>query len=419
MTAPGELPPLEVLPPKGGSYGNSLGRLSTLTALSENIYLSAIRAGMVAIVPLTIVGGLFLIVAHPPVAAWQARVAPYAAVLEIPVTATFGLLALFACLSVAYDLGNRLNQDAISSATIALVVFLLLQIDPANGALRMAGLGSNGLFTAILVALVTVRVQKFFADRNVVIRLPPSVPAVVQQSFLSLTPLVFLVVSFWLLRFVLGVDIDGGVQAAFAPLVFALNTLPGILVYALLVTLLWSVGINGDNAVDAIVAPVFLQYLAANAAAMTAGQPLPYVTAYGFFTTFVNVGGTGATLALALVLWNSRDAAYRKVSRLSLPTQIFQINEPIFFGLPIVLNPIFMVPYVLNSLILTTGSYLLMQWNVIHRPFVNVPWTTPPIVGHYLVSGGDWKAAVWGAVSIVIAMMVYFPFARAAERLRR
>jgi cellobiose PTS system EIIC component len=389
-----------------------------LAAVSENTYLSAVRAGMVAIVPLTIIGGLFLIVAHLPVAGWDARVAPYASILEIPVTATFGLLAVFACLSIAYDLGKRLSQDAISSASIATVVFLMLQVDPANGTLRMAGLGSNGLFTAILVALVTVRVQKFFADRNAVIRLPASVPEVVRQSFLSLTPLVFLVVCFWLLRFVLGVDIDGTVQATFAPLVFALNTLPGILVYALLVTLLWSIGINGDNAVDAIVAPVFLQYLAANATAMTAGQPLPYVTAYGFFTTFVNVGGTGATIALALVLWKSRDPGYRKVSRLSLPTQIFQINEPIFFGLPIVLNPIFMIPYVLNAVILTTGSYLLMHWNVIHKPFVNVPWTTPPIIGHYLVSGGDWRAAVWGAASIVIAMMVYFPFARAAERLR-
>jgi PTS system cellobiose-specific IIC component len=407
--------PLEV-PPKGGNYKSLFGGLA---AVSENVYLSAIRAGMVAIVPLTIIGGLFLIVAHLPVAGWEARVAPYAPILEIPVTATFGLLAVFACLAIAYDLGKRLNQDAISSASIALVVFLMLQIDPGNGTLRMAGLGSSGLFTAILIALVTVRIQKFFADRNVVIRLPASVPAVVQQSFLSLTPLIFLVVLFWLLRFVLGVDIDGRVQAVFAPLVFALNTLPGILVYALLVTLLWSIGINGDNAVDAIVAPVFLQYLAANVTAMTAGQPLPYVTAYGFFTTFVNVGGTGATIALALVLWNSRDAGYRKVSRLSLPTQVFQINEPIFFGLPIVLNPIFMIPYVFNALILTTGSYLLMQWNVIHKPFVNVPWTTPPIIGHYLVSGGDWRAAVWGAVSIVIAMMVYFPFARAAERTVR
>jgi len=118
------------------------------------------------------------------------------------------------------------------------------------------------------------------------------------------------------------------------------------------------------------------------------------------------------------VLWNSKEAGFRQVSRLSLPTQVFQINEPIFFGLPIVLNPVFMIPYVLNALILTAGSFLLMHWHVIRRPFVNVPWTTPPIVGHYLVSGGDWKAAAWGAVSIVLAMAVYYPFARAAERSR-
>ena len=148
---------------------------------------------------------------------------------------------------------------------------------------------------------------------------------------------------------------------------FALNTLPGILAYACLVTLLWSIGINGDNAVDAIVAPIFLQYLAANVAAMTEGRPLPYVTAYGFFTTFVNVGGTGATLALTLILWRSSDAGIPEDRRLSLPTQIFQINEPIFFGLPIVLNPVFMVPYVLNALILTTVSYLLMHWSLIQQ----------------------------------------------------
>jgi PTS system cellobiose-specific IIC component len=282
----------------------------------------------------------------------------------------------------------------------------------------MDGLGSKGLFTAVLIALVSVRAQKFCTDKGVVIKLPKNVPPVVYESFLSLSPLFFLVLIFWVTRFVLGVDINNLVQSAFKPLVFALNTLPGILVYAFLVTLLWSVGINGDNAMDAIVAPIFLQFLAANVEAVTAGRPLPYVTANGFFTTFVNVGGTGATIALALIMWNSKEPGFRKVSRISLPTQIFQINEPIFFGFPIVLNPIFMIPYVLNALILTTGTYLLMYWKVIHKPFVNVPWTTPPIIGHYLVSGGDWKAAVWGAVSILIAMAVYYPFAKAAERQR-
>lgn len=438
----------------------------TLIAISENTYMSAIRAGMVSVVPLTIIGGLFMIVAELPIAGWKSLIEPYSHLLRVPVAATFGLLSVFVCFAIGYDLGKRLKQEAIVSATMATLIFLMLQINLQDeylikldqedlikleqedlntletdrlielGAedlskletanlikfddltLSMDGLDSKGLFTAILIALIAVRVQKFFNDTNLVIKMPESVPRVVYESFLSLSPLVFLVLVFWVIRFVAGVDINNIVQAAFSPLVFALNTLPGILTYAFLVTMLWSVGINGDNAMDALVAPIFLQYLGANVEAVTQGQPLPYITANGFFTTFVNVGGTGATLGLALVLWNSKEPGFRKVSRVSLPTQIFQINEPIFFGIPIVLNPIFMIPYILNALILTTCSYLLMYWNVIHRPFVNVPWTTPPIIGHYLVSGGDWKAAVWGGVSIVIAMLVYYPFAKVAERER-
>jgi PTS system cellobiose-specific IIC component len=393
-----------------------------LTALSENTYLSAIRAGMVSVVPLTIIGGLFIIISYLPISGWDKIVAPYLTLLQIPVTATFGLLSVFVCFSIGYDLGKQFKQEAIVSATMATLVFLMIQLKvgdtPDSLAFSMDSLGSKGLFTAVLIALITVRVQKFFTDKNFVIKLPENVPAVVYESFVSLSPLFFLVTVFWLIRFVLGVDIDHLVQTGFKPLIFALNTLPGILVYAFLVTLLWSVGINGDNAMDAIVAPIFLQYLAANVEAMVHGQPLPYITAYGFFTAFVNVGGTGATIALALVMLNSKEPGYRKVSRLSLPTQIFQINEPIFFGFPIVLNPIFMIPYILNALVLTTGSFLLMQAGLINKPFVNVPWTTPPIIGHYLVSGGDWRAAVWGALSIVIAMVIYFPFAKTAERQR-
>lgn len=513
-----------------------------LNAASENTYLSAIRAGMVSVVPLTIIGGLFVVLAFLPIPGWDVLIAPYvkgsfnlasseitdapalatrlqaatdpiatllkprlseatrvalaawktneavpdslkAALAEdldvvihgdsiwneplfagvqlrpevkklaasqpaagpervrlnrllledafdgalskdhlqlllIPFTATFGVLAVFVCFAIGYDLGQRLKQEAIVSASMATLVFLMIQLDSGSLSLAMDGLGSKGLFTAILIAIVTVRVQKFFGDHNIVVKLPSSVPPIVYETFVSLTPLLFLLLTFWVIRFVLGVDINAVLQSAFKPLVFALNTLPGILVYAFLVTLLWSVGINGDNTMDAVVAPIFLQYLAENVEAMTHGQPLPNITAYGFFTVFVNVGGTGATIALALILMNSKDPGFRKVSRLSLPTQVFQINEPIFFGIPIVLNPVFMIPYILNALILTASSYLLIDWGILRKPFVNLPWTTPPVIGHYLVTGGDWKAAVWGVISILIAMAVYYPFAKAAERQR-
>lgn len=392
-----------------------------LNVLSENTYLTAIRSGVVALVPLTIIGGAFLIVCYFPLGGWDAFVQPYLPVLQAPVAATFGLLSVYLCFAVGYHLGVLLQQEALASASLSTLAYLMIQLDldaEGNASFVMERLGSQGLFTAILVALVCVRVQKWLTDRNAVIRLPESVPPAVYDSFLSLTPMFVLVLGFWILRFVVGVDVNATVQAAFQPLVFALNTLPGILICVFAITLLWSVGINGDNALDAIVAPVFLQYLAANVEAVGRGEPMPYITAQGFVTTFVNVGGTGATLGLALVMLNSKEPGYRKVSRLSLPTQVFQINEPIFFGFPIVLNPILMVPYVLTALTLTAATYLLMDWGWIARPFVNVPWTTPPILGHYLITGGDWRAAAWGVASIGMAMLVYYPFAKIAERER-
>jgi PTS system cellobiose-specific IIC component len=134
---------------------------------------------MVAIVPLTIVGGLFMIVAYLPIPGWDDRVAPFLAILQAPVTATFGLLSVVACFSIAAELARHLKQEPVVSGTIATVVFMLLQIDVADQTFRMAGLGSSGLFTAILVAIVSVHVQRFLTGRNLIVRLPSSVPPVV------------------------------------------------------------------------------------------------------------------------------------------------------------------------------------------------------------------------------------------------
>src|ERR1041385_341485 len=181
-----------------------------LTAVSENTYMSAIRAGMVAVVPLTIIGGFFTIIAYFPVSGWDKIVAPYLQLLQVPVTATFGMLGVFACFAIAYDLGKQLKQEAIVSASMATLIFLMIQLKLGQKAddisMSMDALGSKGLFTAVIIALVTVRVQKFFTDSNVVIKLPANVPSVVYESFLSLTPLLFLVLVFWLIRFVAGVD---------------------------------------------------------------------------------------------------------------------------------------------------------------------------------------------------------------------
>ena len=393
-----------------------------LADFAERPIMASIRSGVAAVVPLTIVGGLFMLLANPPLPVLERLLAPWADLLRIPITATFGILGLFVCLAVAHELGGRRGQDPLSSTILAGASFLLLAVDPATGRLDPEPLGSQGILVAILVGVVAVErgnlalVEALLARRGLVIKMPAGVPRIIYESFATLVPLTVLVTGFWCLRFVLGIDLAAVVERIFRPLVFALDTLPGIVTFAFLVTLLWSVGINGDNALDPIVGPFFLQYLAANVEAWERGAPPPHPTALGFFTTFVNVGGTGATLALALVLLNSRNPVHRRVSRLSLPAQVFQINEPLFFGLPVVLNPILMLPYVINAVLLAGVTFLLMEWGLVGRPVVGIPWTTPPIVGHYLATGGDWRAAAWGGVSILVAMAVYWPFVRLWER---
>ncbi len=277
------------------------------------------------------------------------------------------MLAIFVCFAIGYDLGKRLKQEGDRQR---LAGHAGVSDDSArleDHTLVMDGLGSKGLFTAIVVALVTVRVQQFFTDVNWSSGCPTTCRRWSMSRFCRSARWCF----WWRCSGWSGLSSaltsTSGCRMTLQPLVFALNTLPGILVYAFLVTLLWSVGINGDNTMDAIVAPVLPAIpgrerhrdLAGPAAALHHGVRLLHGV--------VNVGGTGATIALALLMLNSRDPAFRKVSRLSLPTQVFPINEPIFFGFPIVLNPVFVVPYVINALILTPARILLMGGPDHHR----------------------------------------------------
>lgn len=149
-----------------------------------------------------------MILSFLPIKGWEARVAPYLQLLQIPVTATFGLLGVFVCFAIGYDLGKRLKQEAIVSASISTLIFLMISLDLKGLTLSMDSLGSRGLFTAILIAIISVCVQKFFTDAQWVIKLPDSVPSVVYESFLSLVPMCFLVIGFWIIRFVLGIDIN-------------------------------------------------------------------------------------------------------------------------------------------------------------------------------------------------------------------
>ena len=386
-----------------------------LIKVGNQRHLVAIRNGLAITIPFVIAGSVFLILGNLPFSWWPAFIGTFAVKMNFVVSSTFGILGILATLGIGYYLAKDYKLDPLTGSVISLTAFLLTQVTTTFG-LDTSKFGAEGLFTAIIVSIFAVEVLRIFVRKNIVIKLPEGVPPAVSNSFLALTPALVVIVIIWLIRVVIGFDITTFITSIFAPIVFALNTLPGILVYSLLVTLLWSAGIHGDMALQGISDPIFLTFLAANTAAFVAHNPMPYATAYGFYSIFVNVGGTGATLCLVLLMLKSKSKFYKSLGKVAFPSACFQINEPVIFGFPVVLNPVILIPFTVVPLVLTTSTFLLMQFDIISKPVAMIPWTMPPILGAFLVTGGDWRAAVWSALSLIIAAAIYLPFFKTAEK---
>jgi PTS system cellobiose-specific IIC component len=386
-----------------------------LIKIGNERHLVAIRNGLSLTIPFIIVGSIFLILGNLPFPWWSDFIGDFGNKMNVVVNSSFGVLGLIASIGIGYYMAKSYKMDPITGSVISFVAFLLTQVT-SDYQLDTSNFGATGLFTAIIVAVFSVETLSFFVKRDIVIKLPEGVPPAVGNSFVALTPALAVMVIIWIIRVVLGFNITDFITSIFSPLVFALNTLPGILVYSLLVTLLWSAGIHGDMTLEGVADPIFLQYLAANTAAFVAHKPIPYITANGFYPLFVNVGGTGATLCLVLLMLRSKSKLYKSLGKVAFPSACFEINEPVIFGFPVVLNPLILMPFTLVPLVLTTSTYLLMYFNIITKPVAMVPWTMPPIIGPFLATGGDWRAAVWSALSIVIATCIYYPFFKAAEK---
>lgn len=386
-----------------------------LTKVGNLRYLIAIRNGLVVTLPAIIGGSIFLIFGNIPIEAWTNFLAPYEGMINAAVTASMGIISLLAVIGIGYELAKSYKLDAVSGAGLSLMAFIITQISDKYE-MSTANFGSTGLFTAIISAILAVEIYRFFLQRNIVIKLPEGVPTAVSNSFVSLIPAIFILVSFWVVRVLLGFDVSAFIESVFSPLVFALNSLPGILVYTFLVTLLWSAGIHGDMTLEGVADPIFIKFVAANAAAYAAHEQLPYITASGFSSLFVNVGGTGATLCLVLLMMKSKSKAYKELGKVAFPGACFEINEPVIFGFPIVMNPLMLIPFTIIPLILAASTYILMTLNLINRPVTMVPWTMPPIIGPLMATGWDWRAGLWSGIEMVIAAAIYWPFFKIAEK---
>lgn len=389
--------------------------MNILIGIGENRYMQVLRNGVMVIIPFTVIGSIFLIISSFPSEIWQRIVKPYVPMLNVGYNVTFGLIAIFASLGIGYYMSKMNKTDPLTGSLVSLACFLTLQITPDYG-LDITNFGASGLFTAIIVGLLSNEIIYFFVKRNLVIKLPKGVPPAVSNSFTVLVPSIVAIVGFWFIRVVLNFDLNIIITKILSPLVFGLNTLPGLLVLVFFILLLWVCGIHGDSVFSGIYTPVFLGYLAANAAAVKNGQPIPYITADGFFYFGMWFGGTGGTIGLVLLMLKSKSKTYRSLGKICFSPSIFCINEPLVFGFPIVLNPLIMIPYILTPMILLSITYFLMHFNIIGRPIIAIPWTTPPIISGFISTGGDFRAAIWQIIELFLSALIYYPFFKILEK---
>ncbi|EAG6834130.1 PTS sugar transporter subunit IIC [Listeria monocytogenes] len=399
-------------------------------------HLVAIRDGFITTMPLMILGSFAVLINNFPIPAYQKFMnnlfgeGTWQAFGGNVWNGTFAILALLIAFTVAYNLAKSYDKDPLSSAVVSVATFFTIgAIAPgADGIANTGGLGSTGLFLALIIAILSTEIfTRLSGSPKLIINMPDGVPPAVSRSFAALFPAMITVSIFGLITaFFQAAGVTNLVISFYElvqePFMGLANSLPAALLLAFVSAFLWFFGLHGANIIDPFMQTINIPAIEANVKALEAGKELPYIVNKPFFDSFVNLGGTGATIGLIIAIFivARKHKAYMKVSKLSAAPGIFNINEPMMFGLPIVLNPIMFIPYILAPLVLVTVAYFATAIGWVPACTIVTPWTTPPIIGGALatqsIAGG-----VLAAVNLGLSILIFLPFAKIAQiqELRR
>jgi PTS system cellobiose-specific IIC component len=398
--------------------------------LDRNHYLSAIKSGFFLVMPLLIIGSMFLLISQIPSEAYQNFMEITfgkgwdATLIQIN-DVTMGCMTFFVIIGVSYDLAKYYKVDGISSIVISLASFLtvteLFSLEDGNLSISLNNLGASGLFVGMIVAVLSTEVFRWSIQKNLVIKMPESVPENVSKSFSALIPGAIVITIFAIVRILFAFTSYGSIQNFIfenlqTPLLSLGSSYPATLLILLIEASLWVLGIHGSNIILAVMQPIWIALATENAQAYAQGQVMPHIVNYQFYNNFIKLGGSSATIGLAIAcLIIAKSSQYKTLGKLAIVPSIFNINEPLIFGLPIVLNPVMMTPFIIAPLIMCTISYFAMKLGLV--PITNglqIPWTTPPILAGFLVSG--WKGAFLNIIQIILSITIYLPFFKVADR---
>ena len=399
--------------------------------MASNKCLIAIRDGITLAMPLLIIGSLLMVIATgfaiPPLEKWLGDMG-IATYLWKGSDSSFGLIGLVASFGIAYSLTKQYNVDGVPSGIVSLSTFILVTpfvTGEAGNGMPTTYMAAQGLFVAIVLGLINGWVYQWFINHNIQIKMPDSVPPAVSKSFSAILPGATLIVG-WLIVY--------GVLDAFklpnlhmiaktvlgTPLGLLGNNIIGVVILVMCCSGLWFVGLHGGNIVNKIMEPIWLTNLGENAEAFKAGENLQHIFTTPFIDNFVYIGGAGATIGLVLALaWMARRKNASKQAKTLTPITVvpglFNINEPTMFGIPVVLNILLLIPFVVAPVVNLIISYLSMASGLVPLTYTAPGWTTPPVISGFLATGSI-RASILQIILVVADILLYLPFVAAVEK---
>ncbi len=415
-------------------------------------HLVAIRDGFVAIMPLIIAGSMAVLINNMNIPGYQKLMSSifggsWTGFGGTIWWGTFAIMSVFIAFTVAYNLAKSYDVNPLSAGVLSLANYFMFIPQAINvtigetvgdiavpaelvgqqigawGNINWGYTNATALFGALLIAIVSTEIfVKLSKTDKLIIKMPDNVPPAVSRSFAALFPtLITISVGALLALFISFTNTDLFTvitRTIQEPIARVGNTMGAAILIAFMNHLLWFFGLHGSNIIEPVMQSVYVPAVMANAEAIAAGLKPTFIVTKSFFDAFVYMGGSGTTICLiAAIFTASKRKHYRSLANLSVGPGLFNINESMIFGMPLVLNPVFAIPFIFVPVVLTIVSYLATAIGLVPHTIAAIPWVAPPIIGGFLATGGSIMGALLAAVNLVIGFLVYMPFVLMAERL--
>lgn len=412
-------------------------------SIGRNKYLMSIRDGFLISTPLLIAGSLFLLIGNFPIPAWTNWInsitvnnqtgETLGAFIEKPSGATFTIMAIFAVMGIAYSFAGKLDVNKIFGSAVALMAWFLIMpywittktvVDGLDRDVTISGIpkgwvGAKGIFVGIIVAFLSVHIYAWVEKKGWTIKMPAGVPPTVVESFAALIPITIVMTVFFAINLFFGYFDTNVFEFIFeflqTPLLNLGDTLGAMVTAYIFLHLFWFFGINGGSVVGAVFNPILQTLSASNVEFFTTGEGKAHIINQQFQDLFATFGGAGSTLSLVIgMIFFCKSKRIKELGKLSLIPGIFGINEPIIFGLPIVLNPTMFIPFILVPTVNIVISYIAMRIHLVPvTSGINIPWTTPVIISGFLAT--NWAGALLQAALLVLGVFIYMPFIKIVD----